>query len=336
MPAGLGGGGWMAISLESVMGTYQNPATAGTVWVPILSEGLVYREEKYYSPQIRQQTIVSDVAQSFYHVEGPVRMEVDPNFMPYFYYCTRHNITKTGASAPFTYKFAPSSAGSASTAASGAVARTASITVVRNGQGFGYAGCVLGQYELTIENGVLIANLDILGLSETDVGTLGTPAWVDPHLFGAAAHSVYLDASGTAPAFAGANDVNHDGFTFRANFNAAAQNRIVPDRAATYVSFGESEVNYETRLDFIDKTEYTNMKDNTTRAIRLESLRGGATFAAATEAHRITARRSSYDTYEVALAGLGDLIMADVNGRVIGIAGADAYDIEVKSSADIS
>src|SRR5688572_19590286 len=123
MPAGLGGGGWLAISLEAVMGTYQPPTTAGTVWVPILEESLRYTEDKYYSPQIRQQTIVSSVEQSFYHVEGDVRLEIDPNFDPYFMHCSRHSITKTGASAPFTYKYVPSQAGSASSAASGNVPR---------------------------------------------------------------------------------------------------------------------------------------------------------------------------------------------------------------------
>lgn len=333
MPAGLGGGGYMALSLEATSGTYQDPATAGTIFIPILEEGFTYREDKYYSPQIRQTTIVSDVAQSYYHVEGDVRMEIDPNFIPYIYYCSRHTITKTGAG-PYVYKFVPSNVASVVSGV-GATARTASVTFLRNGIGFGYSGCVFGGYELTIDNGVLVGTFNMLGLSEQTPGALGTPVWVDPHLFGAAAHSVYVAASGTAPTFVTA-DVNFNGFTFTANFNAAAQNRIVPDRAATYISFGETEATYTTELDFVDKTEYNNMLSNTTRAIRLESLRGGVSFAAATEAHRITVDRSSYDTYDVSLGGMGDLIMAGVTGRVIGIAGGDAYSIEVKSAANIT
>jgi Phage tail tube protein len=325
----------MALSLEAVMGTYQPPTTAGTVWIPILSENLQYREDKYYSPQIRQQTIVSSSEQSYYHVEGDIRLEVDPQFMPYLYYCSRHNITKTGASAPFTYKFALGTQGSASTAASGAVARTASITIVRNGIGFGYAGCVFGGYEITVENGVLVATMNALGLSEIVPSALGTPAWVAPDLFGAAAHAVQLDASGTTPAFA-STDVNHNGFTFTANFNASAQNRVRRDRSASYISYGESEITYTTELDFMDRTQYDAMVANTFQAFRFESIRGAATFALAPEAHRITIRKTSYDTYEVGLAGIGDLIMAGVTGRVIGITGADAYDIEVKSSASIT
>jgi hypothetical protein len=336
VPAGLGGQGWMAISLETTMGTYQDPSTAGSVWIPILSENLHYQEDKYFSPQIRQQTIVSSVEQSYYHVEGDIRLEIDPNFMPYLYYCSRHNITKTGASAPYTYKFALGTQGSAATG-TGANPRTASITIVRNNVGFGYFGCVFGGYELTVDNGVLIATLNTLGLGEQLPVALGTPAWVDPHLFGAAAHAVYIDASGTTPAFA-STDITHNGWTFTANMNAAAQNRIQRQRSASYISYGESEISYTTELDFLARTEYDNMVNNTVRAFRFESVRGapGTTWTTATEGHRVTIRRTAYETYEVGLAGLGDLIMAAVTGRVIGIAGADAYDIEVKSSANIT
>src|SRR5882724_7599034 len=75
--AGLGGLNSVYIDLESVYGTYQSPVAATGVWVPILDENLKYTETKYYSPQIREQTIASDVKQSFYHVEGDIHMEVD-------------------------------------------------------------------------------------------------------------------------------------------------------------------------------------------------------------------------------------------------------------------
>jgi len=331
MPAGLGGGGWLAIKHEATMGTYLPPTTAGTVWVPILSEDFRYREDRYFSPQIRQQTIVSDAQQSFYHIEGDIRMEVDPTFMPYFLHCCRHNITNPAG----VYGYAPSSAGSASTAATGLVPRTASITIVRNGIGFGYAGCVFGGYEFTIDNGVLVCTLNGFGLSETTPGGLGSPAWIQPVLFGAAAHSVYVDTAGLTPAFATA-DLNYNGFTFTSNFNASAQNRLTSSRAATYIAYGETEATYSTELDFVDKTEYTNMVANTFRAIKLESLKGGATFATATTAFKIEIFNSTYTEYAVNLAGMGDLIMATSEGRAVGIAGGDAYKISVKTPTTIA
>jgi Phage tail tube protein len=124
MPAGLGGGGSVGVAFETTMGTYVAPTT----FVPILSEGLKYTEEKYYSPQIRQQTIVSDVKSGYYHAEGPINMEVDPRFIIYFLYASRHTVVKAGAG-PYTYRFIPSSAGSASTATGTTTPKTLSITV---------------------------------------------------------------------------------------------------------------------------------------------------------------------------------------------------------------
>jgi len=336
MPAGLGGGGAVFVGLEPIMGTLVDPGAAGVgVWVPIISEELNYTEEKYYSPQIRQQTIVSDVQQSYYHVEGNIVMEVDVNYMPYFLYSSRHLITKTGATAPFTYTFGPGSQGSA-TGGTGLNARTMSICVERNGVGFGYAGCVVNSWEFTVENGVLRATMGILGTSETDMSGLGTPTWLTPSLFGAAAHSIYTDASGVAPTFAGAATTNFNGFTFRSEFNGSAQNRIQPQRSASYIAYGETNSTYETELDFIDKVDYNNMKNNVTKAIKFESLKGGATWALCTEGFRIIIRRTSFDSYVVGLAGMGDLIMGRVTGRNIGLVGADAYTIECKSPVAIT
>lgn len=334
MPAGLGGGGWLNIVFETALGTYLPPSTAGSVWVPILSESLHYTEDKYYSEQIRQQTIDSDVSPSYYHIEGDITMEVDVNYMPYFLHASRHTITKTGAVAPFTYKYVPSQAGSATTAASGNVSRSASMTVLRNGIGFGYGGCIVNSWEFTIEGGVLRVTMGILGCNEQTPGALGTPAWIDPALFGADAHSIYVAASGTAPTFgAVSNDFN--GYTFNSNFNGSAQNRIIANRAATYIAYGKTEATYNTELDFISKAEYDNFKASTTRAIREESLRGGATFTLAPQAIRIDVNRSTYDAYDINLGGIGDLIMAGVTGHVLGIAGGNPYSIECKTPVDI-
>lgn len=335
MPAGLGGGGYVALTFETAMGTYLDPSTAGTIFIPIISETLNYNEDKYYSPQIRQSTIVSEVKQSYYHVAGDIVWEVDSSLLPYLMYLGRHTITKTGAATPWNYKFVPSQAGAASTAASGAVERTASITVVRNGIGFGYAGCVLGGYEFTVEDGVLRMTANIMGLSEVTPGALGTPAWSAAKLLGANAHSVYVAASGTAPTF-GAASTDFNGFTWNTNFNAAPQNRIISNRSAAYISFGETEATYSTELDFVSKTEYDNMKNATTRAIRLESIGDAVAFGSSSDAVRVQGNRTVYDTYEIGLGGMGDLIMASVSGRAVGIAGGNPYEIQVQSTANIT
>lgn len=334
MPAGLGAAGWININFEAVMGTYLDPSTAGSLWVPILSESLAYTEDKYYSQQIRQQTIDSDVKSGYYHVEGDIVLEADVNYLPYFMHASRHLIAKSGAG-PYTYTYTPSTAGSASTAASGNVARTLSCTVNRNGVGFGYAGCVVNTMEWTIEDGVLRVSLGMLGLSETDPVAMGSPAWVAASLFGADAHSVYVAASAAVPTFAAA-DTSFNGFTANFDYNGEAQNRINALRSAAYISFGKTDAGYTTELDFLTKTEYTNFKNAATRAVKLESLKGGATFTLATEAVQIQFNRSAYDAYEVGLGGMDELIMANVTGHGLGIAGGSAYQIAVKSGVNIA
>jgi len=315
VPAGLGGGGKVGLGIETTMGTYAAP----TVFVPILNESLAYAEDKYYSEQIRQETIHSDVKSSYYHVEGTVSMEADPTNLPYWLGASRHDYATVSGATQFT----PNNAGSGD-----ACPFTLSITVVRNDVVFGYVGCVVGSFEFTIVDGVLQVNMDVLGMGEA-TQTAPSPTWPAADLLGADAHRVFLAASGVSPTFSTA-DVNFNGFTFRANFNAEAQNRIRADRQASYISFGITEAEIESELDFMDKTDYDAMKANTTRAIRLASTNGGATLAAATSGVQITANRVSYDAYDIGLEGMGDLIMAGFTGRVIGIAGGDAYKIDVK------
>lgn len=328
MPAGLSGSGWFGMAFETTKGSFVAP----NVYIPILSESFRYTEDRYFSPQIRQETIVSDVKQGYYHIEGEVELEVDVNYLPYLLYCTRHNIAKSG-SGPFVYTFTPSDAGSSSTGSGPTTPKTASVVIERNEIQFAYTGCVIGGFTFFIDGGVLKLRIRLLG--EEDVSTTGhTPTWQAPSLFGADAHEIAVGPAGLNPTFTPVNDFN--GFEFEVNFNAEAQNRIVRDRSASYISFGETELRLTTELDFIDKTEYNNFVATTQKAIRLESLIGGANFTAATQAVRLTIFRGVYETYDLGLSGIGDLIMAGVTMRGIGIAGGSGYRIEVKSPVDIT
>lgn len=329
--ADIAGNGAVWVGLETTYGTPVDPTAAGVgVWCPVISESLAYTETKYYSPQIRQSAIVSDVEQSYYHVEGDIVFEVDPNYLPYFLMASRHTVAYSSG----VYTATPTNIGSTYP---GGTAKGLSIYTLRNNVGFLYSGCVVNTWEFTIDNGVLRASLGMLGLAEVDPATSSpTTTWVDPVLYGADAHTIYVDAAGTSPAFASA-DSTHNGFTWRANYNGSAQNRIVRNRSATYVAYGEIEATYETELDFVSKTEYDAMKNNTLRSLRLESRNGGTGWADATDGVRITTYRSNYDTYVVGLSGIGDLLMARVTGRQIGIAGGVPFKIECKSAvADLT
>lgn len=340
MPAGLGASGYLALTFEVSPGTYLPPTTAGTIFVPILNESLLYNEDKYYSEAIRNQTVDNDAKNSFYHAEGTVDWEVDAKFLPYFLFIARMAIAKSGAG-PYVYTFTPASTGSAplpGDTVTGVNRRTASISVIRNGVGFGYGGCVLGGFSFTIENGVLRMSMNVFGLSEETPAGLGSPTWQTPALLGADTHQVYVAAAGTAPTW-GSNSTDFNGFTLNVNDNPAAQNRIRADRKASYISFGKTEVTVDTELDFINKTEYDNFKAVTKRAVKLESVQGAptTTYATATDnAMQAILYNSVYDTYEVGLGGMTDLIMAGTSMRGLAIAGGSAYSIGVKSSANIT
>lgn len=339
MPAGIGASGYLALTFETSPGSYLPPTTAGTVFIPILSESLVYTEEKYYSQAIRQQTIDNDAKNSYYHVEGNVTYEVDAQFEVYWLYISRMVPAKTGAG-PFVYTFVPAATGSAPVAGdtvTGATnRRTASLTVIRNGVGFGYAGCTVGNHAYTVEDGVLRHSMDIMGLSETTPGGLGTPTWVAPNLFGADAHVVSVDAAGLTPAFA-TPALNFNGFTLNINDNPAPQNRITNSRAAQYISYGFTDLTIDTELDFLTKVEYDAFKAVTKRAIKLESVPAQGNYAAATNnAFQAIVYNSVYDTYTVGLGSAPDLIMAGTSMRGLAIAGGNAYQIGVKSAAVIA
>jgi hypothetical protein len=330
---GLGGGGSLGIAFETTMGTYVPPA----VFVPIITESLDYNSEPYLSEQIRQQSIHSEAKPSYYHVEGDIEMEVDPRFLPYFMYLGRHTATKTGAATPWTYKFVPNSAGTASTATGVTTEKTASITVVKNGERFGFTGCAMTGFEFSVntDTGILMCTVNIMGLAEAEPAD-PTEVWVAPDLLGADAHRIYLDAAGAAPTFAGGADVNHNGVTFGVNFNGTPQPRVRADRSASYIAFGITEGTVSAEIDFLTRTDYNNFKAVNKRAIRIESLNGGATLAAATSGVRMQANNYFFNSYAVPLEGMGDLIAADTEGRMLGITGGDAYEVHVVSPAAIT
>lgn len=325
------------IGLETTYGTPVDPTAAGVgVWMPILDEALVYTETKYYSPQIRQQAVRNAVVPAPYHVEGPVHFEVDVNYLPYLLYASRHTVTKTGAG-PYVYSAVPTAQGATYPGGTG---RGLSILVVRNAQTFLYSGCVIGSWNFNINNGVLECTVNVVGLAEDDAAGTPTPTWIDAELFGADSSSVYVDAAGLTPAF-GTLSVNFSGFTFEINHNAEAMNRINPSRAANFVKYGETEPTLTTELDFLDKTEYDNFKASASnlRAIKLEANRpggAGSTFAAATEAVRLTQYRTAYDQYTIETRGMADLVSAATTIRGLGISGGSAYKIECKSPVNIT
>lgn len=335
MAAGLGAGGAVGVALETAAapGTWVTPA----VWVPVKEENFSYNEDRYFSDAIRQQTISQAAKQGFYHIEGNLNMEVDTRTLPYFLHASRLGVTKTGASSPFTYKYAPTSG-----AQIPSTNRTISITILRNGQWFGYAGCVVGGFEITVDGGVLMFNItNLLGTTDVPQATITAtppvPSFTTPQLLGAAAHSIAI-GDGAVPstlagtsAMAGATvNQKFSGFTFTDNENAEAQSRINQSRAAAYISFGITEPQVSASLDFDTRTDYDHFVATDSKRLQFISTNGSA------DAVYINNYNMVFDEYPVSLGGWGDIIMADAVLRGISSGGTNpAFDINVLSSASL-
>jgi hypothetical protein len=216
-----------------------------------------------------------------------------------------------------------------------------SIGIIRNNVGFLYSGCVVNQAAFTLENGIGRVTLSMLGLAEREIDdiTALNVVFDDPDLFGADAHAIFVDASGTSPAFA-APDATFNGYTFTINHNGEPQNRVIRERSASYIKYGITEPSFDTELDFLSRTEYDAYKAASFKAYRFESVipgGAGSTWAAATQAYRITCYKAVYATYEIGLSGMGDLVMARTTGRVLGgLSGVEGYKIEIKSPTDLT
>jgi hypothetical protein len=328
MPAGIGATGWVGLSFETVKGTF----VAATTYLPVLRETLKYTEDKYYSQQLRQQVTDAEVKPGYYHVEGEIEMEVDPHYIGHFLYASRHSIVKTGAG-PYQYVYTPTVAGATSTSALDTACKTLSITCVRNGVGFGYAGCTVGQFSFTIDGGVLKCTMTILGESEAEPVSLPTPSWLSAELLGADSHAVYLGASGTAPTYAA--DTSFNGFTLEVNHNAEAQNRIVPNRAATYVKYGKTDITVTSELDFISRADYDKFVTSQTTAIKLESTVGGTAYSGATHGIMLEVFRAAYDTYDINVESIDGIIMAGFTGHGLVQVGGSPYKISLKTPTNI-
>jgi hypothetical protein len=328
LPAGIGATGFIGIAFETVKGTYVAPY----VHIPVLSESLKYTEDKYYSQQLRQQVTDSDVKPGYYHIAGDIEMEVDPHYMPYFLYATRHTCTKAGAG-PYTYDFIPTIVGASSTDAGTINPKTLSILAVRNGVGFGYTGCVVSQFSFTVDAGVLKVTMSIIGEAEAEQ-TPSVPSWLAAELFGADSHSVYVADSGVSPTWGAAAD-GFNGFTFMVNHNAEAQNRIRALRSASFVKYGKTDIEIDSELDFIDRTDYDKFVASETAAFKLESTVGGGAYAGATAGISLQANRAAYDTYDINVGSIDAIIAGGFKGHGLVQVGGNSYTIQVKSPTNV-
>jgi hypothetical protein len=199
----------------------------------------------------------------------------------------------------------------------GLPAKTLSITVVWNGVVFGYVGCVVGSFELSINNGMLMFKGSILGRDEA-VQSLPTATWTTNIPFGAGSYNVQIP---TATQVFDADD-----FTFASDDNASAEYRLKnTGRGAQFIRFGENNVTLKTTRDFDVRTEYDAFKALTSQTITIT-----ATNNVVNDMITIAMPVAIKDTYEVTgLGGQADLIRAAITYNAVMDGTGNTYTITV-------
>jgi hypothetical protein len=311
---GIGAAGIVGVALETTEGTYLAPQK----FIPVRSESLNWVQETVWRRPIRGVADVVGAAEGNARVEGDIEFEVFTDVLPYFLYAARGTITKTDTVgvAPFTYTFKPSHAATPT--------KTMSVYVERHGEVFAYLGCVIGSMSFTVDEGILVCTMSVLGRDE-NTQTASVAAYNEEDFIGAGMYDIRV------PAAAVAADLTIDTFTLEMQNNPEPQYRLNPTSAgARYISYGEREVTLELERDFNSRAELAEFKALTSKAISIRAARSASRYV------DFQMRAAIVDSYEVNLSGQGDLVRAGISYQgIYSETDTESLQIEVMTGEDI-
>jgi hypothetical protein len=305
MPQGIGASGILGLAPETVVGTYVAP----TKYVPFMSESIKAASDNIDRRPVRQSADIIGTVPGNQHFEGDIEMEALTDCVPYFLNASRLTLVKTGTT-PLIYTGTPT--------AIGVPTKTVSLTIVRNGIVFGYAGCVVGGFNFSLkDDGRLMFKPSIVALSEAPQSS-PTATWPTTIPFGPGMYSLQIPTASQV--------LDADTLEFTVNDNAEAQYRMKSSgRGPSFIKFGEREVTLKTERDFVTRTEYDNFKNVTSQAITLNAIQD------ANNEIDIILNAAPTNTYEVNIGGQGDLLRAQIEYLGNANAGGTSYSIVVKT-----
>jgi tail tube protein len=309
MPVGLNASGIVGIARETTLGIYAAP----TKFIPIRSETLEANNELIERRVIRNLAGVVGIVPGNLHYAGDMEIEALDDVVPYFLNASRTLGTKSGSAGNFTYAFTPTH---------GALpARSLSITVVRNGVVFGYTACIVGSIEWTLDNGMLIARMGIIGAAEA-TQSLPTPTWPTTAPYGPGQYTIQIPTGTTVC------DVDMS-YSFSVEDNATPEFRLCGTREAEFARFGERSCSLTLARDFVDKTDFNDFKATppVSQSINLRAQ------TSATRGITINTATTIKTAYSVGLAAQGDLTRAEIEYNVVG---DPEYSITVHTAEDIT
>ena len=310
MALAIGASGVMGIALETTSGTYQAP----TKFVPFNSESIQFTGEPQEHRPIRNTPGVTDVTPGNMSVEGDIEFPVLTDVLVYFLMVSRCTWTKTGTTR-YVYSFKP--------AAFAVPTKTMSITIKRGGEVFGYTGCLVSSFTLSVgEDGKFIAKVSILGTNEASAA-VPTPIWPTSTSFGAGQYSIQIPTATQV--------FDTDTFEFSVEDNAEAQYRLKNTRGAQFVKFGEQSCGATMERDFVNRTLYDAFKALTRSSITFEATKG-----ASADSVKATMGVAYMKSYEVTLDSQGDLVRASIDYGAVNDAAGFMYTIDVSTTENIT
>ena len=301
-------GAFPTVNTAANPGVYAPPVK----YIPFMSESLTSVQSTIWRRPIRQSADIIGAVPGNFNVEGDISIEGMEDCILYFLYASRNSVVKTGTT-NYTYVFTPT--------ANAIPARTMSITVVRNGIVFGFTGIVIGSQTFTVEDGILMYNISVIGRDEA-VQSTPTPTWPTTVPFGAGQYSIEIPTSTPV--------LDTDTFEFAIDDSAEAQFRLKSTgRGAQFIKYGERAVTISMERDFESRTDFDAFKALTAQDISIVASKGVN--------NKITLNSpvTIKDTYEVQNSGQGDLVRASIAYNSVINASGVSYTITVLSQENV-
>jgi hypothetical protein len=290
MAIDIGGSGFMGLGFEATVGVYIPP----TKFFPILGETMQFQPNNTFRRPIRQTVDQLGMVPGNISTGGTITMEALDDVIVYWLYAMRMGIVKTGATAPYTYTCTPTQ---------GLVPnRTLSLTIVRAGTAFGFTGCVVSKMTLSVQNGLLQADMDIVGTNENSVA-LPTSTYLNSAPFGPGQWNIQIPTP--------TQIFDMDTFSFSIDEKAAAQYRLKntganQGRGAQFVAYAERTIQMTASRDFVDRTDYQAFQNNIPQSISIQAV------ASANSSITFTIPVAYKSTYDVPLGQQGNLIRGNL------------------------
>lgn len=308
MPS-IGASGILGVALETTSGTYVAP----TKFIPFNKESLKYDPNMQERTPIRNTPGLVDLVPGNGSVSGDIEFDVSADLLLFFMYASRCSVVKTG-SAPYVYTFTPSPMA--------VPAKTMSVSVKRGNEVFGYTGCVVSSFKLSVDDkGILNASFSLVGNNEATQTAL-TATWPTTPVISAGMYK--LEIPTTTQVY------DTDKWEFSAEDNAQANARIKNTTGAQFVNFGESRATMTVERDFENRAQYDLFKIGTAQSVTMTGTQSANNIVSVTMP---VAKQSGYD---INIEGVGDLLRAKVEFTGVIDATGKHYQMVVTTAENIT